>query len=256
MAAVLAAATPLSLIFRLRPCIRVLASSPGGKNHAQPSGGQGEVYCLGQDLFQYGMLRGAKHAREGLDYSQAMSKDLGSVPFYGFGGVDLDLNKIGTDLVKRMTDAPPHLAKLYYKAFLAGYQLGHELNLPTERQIGLLSLDHLLRIGRALDSYALEGNGKIPPMSNIASLRRALVPLMGVRDTDFVNPYTNQPYELDSSLAGRDYAHLKAHAPRTVFAFEATVAPDGTRGVLFVNGEALRVPEREWVRLAKASGLR
>lgn len=217
--------------------------------------GAREEYRLGEDLFQYGVHRGSKHAREGLDFSQAMTKDLRLVPWYGFGGVDLDLNSMGDDLVKRIVAAPPHLTPTYYKAFLAGYELGHELNLPRERQIGLLSLDHLLRIGHALDSYATERSPKIPPMTSIASLRRSLVPLMGVRATDFLDPYTNRPYGLNSSLSGKDYADVKAHAPHTLFAYEATRAPDGTRGVLFVNGEAVRVGKQEWERLRKASGI-
>lgn len=207
----------------------------------------------------------------------AWSKKMGSVgkemakyprliPAYAFAPAGINPNAFTDPLLRRldamgngrgekMFAAPPHLRSTYCKAIVAGYELGEQLNLPKERLAGTLSLDHLVRIGSAFTSYAIERNPRIPRMTSIASLRRALVPLMGVKPADFVNPYTNQPYGLNASLSGKNYADLSVHAPHTVFAYEATAAPDGTRGVLFGSGAAVRVPEREWERLRKAPGI-
>jgi hypothetical protein len=227
--------------------------SSAASQHVLPGEGQREESRLGEELFRYGILRGETHAKAGKDFGPAMTKDLGTVPWYGFGGVDLDRDAAGTALFKRVLAAPPHLLPIYYEAFLAGYKLGHILDLPKGRQIALMSLDNLLRLGAALTSYAAEGGGKLPSMKDVPALRGALGPL--VRASDFVNPLTNMPYKLNISLSGKNWFDLKVHARRTVAIYEATVAPDGTRGVMFVTGEARRVPEREWLRAKRASGI-
>lgn len=227
-------------------------SLPSGASRGGPSGGaeRGE-YRLGEELFQYGLLRGQKHAMAGLDYGPAMTKDPGTVPWYGFGGVDLDSGPGGAELFKRILAQPPHLRPMYFEAFLAGYKLGHVLNLPERRQVLLMSLDNLVRLGGALITYTSEGDGRFPPMNDVPTLRKALGGF--AKGSNFIDPRTNEPYRLNSSLAGRSRLDLKAHAKWTVVAYEAASAPDGTRGVLFVTGEVRRVPEREWPRLKRAS---
>ena len=38
--------------------------------------------------------------------------------------------------------------------------------------------------------------------------------------------------------------------------YEPNAAPDGTRGVLFLDGHVARLLEAEWERLCRASGVR
>jgi hypothetical protein len=206
---------------------------------------------LGEDIFQFGLARGEKHAKAGLDFSAEMTKNLGTVTWFGFGGSDLDLDARGRQLLDRIYAAPPHLYPAYFEAFLAGYKLGHTLNLPKKQQTLLTSLDHLIRIGRALVEYSQEKNGRLPPMNDVPTLRKTLSTL--VKADDFVNPITGEPYKLNSSLSNHKWLELKKRSKDTVVVYEGTAAPDSSHGVVFVTGEARRVSKREWLRLKERS---
>ena len=141
---------------------------------------------------------------------------------------------------------------------------------------GQESLVHLERLGIALQMYAQDYDETLPPMQTPAAVKKALYLYVRKNDVVFLDPRTSQPYEPNPSLSGKAVGTvgryvrpaggkqaryilvIKTQIPRrseTIGLYEPIPAPDGTRGVLFLDGHVARVSEAEWKRLKKASGI-
>jgi prepilin-type processing-associated H-X9-DG protein len=141
---------------------------------------------------------------------------------------------------------------------------------------GQESLVHLERLGIALQMYAQDYDETLPPMQTPAAVKKALYLYVRKNDVVFLDPRTSQPYEPNPSVSGKAVGTVgryvrraggkqgryilmtKRQIPRcseTIGLYEPTEAPDGTRGVLFLDGHVARVSEAEWQRLKRASGI-
>jgi len=111
------------------------------------------------------------------------------------------------------------------------------------------SLSNLKQIGLAMAQYMQDNDEKLPPMKSAAVAKKALFPFIK-SDAVFQQPQTHEPYLPNTSLSGRPLASFQNPATMVVY-YEA--GPDGTRGVVFLDGHAKRIHESEWPALKAAS---
>lgn len=114
-----------------------------------------------------------------------------------------------------------------------------------------LSLSNLKQIGLAMIQYVQDYDEKLPPMKSAAVAKKALYPFVK-DDAVFQQPQTHEPYQPNTSLSGRSLASFERPAEMVIY-YEAGPAPDGTRGVVFLDGHARRIRESEWPALKSAS---
>jgi len=113
------------------------------------------------------------------------------------------------------------------------------------------SLSNLKQMALASLMYANDYNEVMPPLKDPAAIKKLLQPY--VRNEEiFINPFTKKPYMANAVLSGKKLRHIADPSSMVVF-YEDSPAPDGTRGVSFLDGHAKRVTESEWVTLKKAS---
>ena len=66
---------------------------------------------------------------------------------------------------------------------------------------------------------------------------------------------TGEAYLPNPMLSGRKPAHI-SNPDEFIAFYEANPTPDGTRGVVFLDGSVKRVPQSDWARAKQASKLR
>ncbi len=115
-------------------------------------------------------------------------------------------------------------------------------------------LMHLKNMSTAVIQYLQDYNNVYPAMKNAAEVKKALFPFIR-SEAGFRNLATGRPYLPNPSLSHKTLASQTAPA-HTVMFYEARPYSDHTRGVTFVDGHTLAVPEREWPRLKRASHIR
>jgi hypothetical protein len=123
----------------------------------------------------------------------------------------------------------------------------------SEPDVNAASLDRLRQLGEAISRYLQDHDEQMPPLKDVATMRKALLPY--VKDGSvLVHPGTHEPYRPNPALSRVSLASI-AVPFKTVLLYEARPAADGTRGVLFSDGHASRVPEAEWPQLKRGSKL-
>lgn len=113
------------------------------------------------------------------------------------------------------------------------------------------SLSNLRQLGTGMLMYTQDYDEVLPPMKNLDTVKKVIMPYIK-NEQIFINPITKEPYGVNSILSMHKLAHLKRQDEMVVF-YETTSAPDGTRGVAFLDGHALRVQEADWVMWKKKS---
>jgi hypothetical protein len=109
----------------------------------------------------------------------------------------------------------------------------------------------LHQVGLALLMYAQDHGDVLPAMKDAAALRAALSSYVP-EPSLFRSPMTGEPFAPNPALSGRKYAHISA--PESMVAlYEATPAEDGTRAVLFLDGNVRRIGAADWPRVARGS---
>jgi hypothetical protein len=91
----------------------------------------------------------------------------------------------------------------------------------------------------------------MPPLKDLAATE-ALSTLGTWPASPFQHPDTKEPYKANARTREKPLKQI-AKPDRAIVFYEASTAPDGTRGVVFANGRARRIPEAEWAQLLKAS---
>jgi hypothetical protein len=127
--------------------------------------------------------------------------------------------------------------------------------LPTPKVNTELSLKRLKTLGIAILMYTQDYDDVFPPMKEAKKFQEFVMPYVKgsmMPENYFINPVTSKPYVLNLILSQHKLATLPQIAS-FVLAYEDQPAPDGTRGVVFVDGHAARVSETEWARLKKIS---
>jgi len=113
------------------------------------------------------------------------------------------------------------------------------------------SQSNLKQIGLGLIQYTQDSDENLPPMQSAAVAKTAIFPYIK-SEAVFRQPQTHEPYQPNTSLSGRSLASFNSPSTMVIY-YEASPAPDGTRGVLFFDGHAKRFPEAEWPALKAAS---
>ena len=113
------------------------------------------------------------------------------------------------------------------------------------------SLSNLKQLGLGMMMYAQDYDEVLPPMKDAATMKKSLMPYVKSEQI-FISPITKDAYRPNPILSGKKLAHI-ANPAAMVSIYEASPAPDGTRGVAFVDGHAKRIKEAEWPRLKQAS---
>jgi hypothetical protein len=141
---------------------------------------------------------------------------------------------------------------------LLGIAVAVGFNKYVERERSLLvnlrSVSNLHQIGLSLLAYPDDNNGKLPDLSDVQSLKKAVAAYISTGKSQvekyFVNPRTGQPYQPNSSLTYKERKGPNASAD-IALVYEAEPAQDGTRGVLFADSHADRVTEPRWQDVKK-----
>lgn len=109
----------------------------------------------------------------------------------------------------------------------------------------------LRQLGLALMMYTQDYDEVLPDTSSAAGTKKVLLPY--VKDaTVFQHPTTKKPFKPNPALSRKKLAHILN--PRAFLAFyEDPAAPDGTRGLLFLDGHIKRIQEKEWSQVARNS---
>lgn len=121
----------------------------------------------------------------------------------------------------------------------------------TKEEATTESLNNLKQLALALLMCANDYDEVLPQLTDAAAVKKTLLPYVK-SESLFINPVTKQPYLPNPILSGKKLAHITNPRAMVLF-FEDSPAPDGTRGVAFLDGHAKRVPEAEWEALKKAS---
>jgi BlaR1 peptidase M56 len=131
----------------------------------------------------------------------------------------------------------------------------------------------LKQLGTALLMYAQDYDEILPPMKTPMAVKKALYPYVRKNDAVFLDPHADEPYQANPSVSGKavgvvtllmrgpgrglkilKYTRIRRRG-EVVALYEPSPAPDGTRGVVFLDGHVTRIREAEWPRLKQASGM-
>ena len=118
----------------------------------------------------------------------------------------------------------------------------------------VVSLSNLRQLGAGLSMYAQDYDEVLPPMKSAAKFKEVVTPYVK-NEKVFINPVTRTPYAMNEILSQHKLAHILKPAEMAVI-YEAEPAPDGTRGVCFLDGHVLRVDDAEWTLVKKRSKIK
>ncbi|HVF11147.1 MAG TPA: hypothetical protein VNA16_10110 [Abditibacteriaceae bacterium] len=113
------------------------------------------------------------------------------------------------------------------------------------------SLSNLNQLGQALAMYTQDYDEVLPPMKDATTMKNALMVYVK-NERIFISPITNEAYLPNPILSNKKLAHI-VNPASLVSLYEPSPAPDGTRGVCFVDGHTKRIKETEWPQVKKAS---
>lgn len=116
------------------------------------------------------------------------------------------------------------------------------------KEIDALSLNNLKQLGAGLLRYPRRRGGVLPPMNDIAAVRRALNSIGQWNAPFLLHPKTREPYRPNPALSGKKLAKI-ANRARLAACYEARPGADGRRGVVFLDGHVERVPQSQWNRV-------
>ncbi|MHB9131070.1 MAG: hypothetical protein ACYDBB_08280 [Armatimonadota bacterium] len=139
---------------------------------------------------------------------------------------------------------------------LRPFDLKREIRNAYRRPLKDINNESLMRLRllvTAMSMYSQEHADKLPPMQDAAEYKAALLPYVN-NEALFVHPDTEEPYQLNATLSALVESDIK-DSDKMVVIFEASPSPDGTRGVVFLNGSVQRVNDEEWSALRKQSGI-
>ncbi len=114
-----------------------------------------------------------------------------------------------------------------------------------------LSLIYLRKISAALDSYSQTYLGVLPPLETAFAAQQSLKPF-AENPVIFTQPGPKVPFKANPLFSGRRRAHLKGKGDWVIF-YEGTPAADGSRAVLRLNGNAVRLTEKQWEKIKEIS---
>lgn len=116
------------------------------------------------------------------------------------------------------------------------------------------SLSNLKNIALAVQMFITDYDDKLPAMDTPEAFRAALEEYVSNNDV-FKEEATGEYYSINASLHGKSLPQIEATS-EMVIVYQPTAREDGTRGVAFLDGHALRVNAETWEKLKAASGIK
>ncbi len=125
---------------------------------------------------------------------------------------------------------------------------------PSDSASTVVSLNNLRQLGQAVSMYAQDYDEVLPSMKSASKFKEVVLPYVK-NEKVFINPMTRTPYAMNEILSQHKLAHILKPAEMAVI-YEAELAPDGTRGVCFLDGHVSRVDDAEWTLIKKRSKIK
>lgn len=113
------------------------------------------------------------------------------------------------------------------------------------------SVRSLKQLSLGLIQYVQDYDENLPPMKDAATVKKALLPYVKDKQV-FVQPDTQRPYKVNTSLSKRSLASFNDPATMVIF-YEDAPDADNMRAVAFLDGHVKRIPEAQWPALKRAS---
>jgi prepilin-type processing-associated H-X9-DG protein len=128
-----------------------------------------------------------------------------------------------------------------------------KLDIESAQETTAASMRNLTLLGQGMLTYLMNrGNNTMPEMGARVTpvLQRRFYPYVHDQRL-WAHPATEQPYLANATLSRQNVTKIANR--KYVYAFaEASPGPDGTRGVLFLDGHVERVSAERWQRLQNA----
>ena len=118
----------------------------------------------------------------------------------------------------------------------------------------LTSIRNLKQLGLGLVQYTQDYDDVLPLMQNAAQVKKAIFPYVKSEDM-FLQPGSKTPYRPNPILSKKKLAHI-SDAARMVAFYEDKPGSDGLRGVLFLDGHAKRLSDKEWRLFKRGSKIK
>lgn len=167
----------------------------------------------------------------------------------------LDLSLINLKTVSNLSDIRPfdiETQSAALKTLIA--RVTKEMEPMQAAARGASSLSNLKQIGLGLAQYASDHDEVLPPMTSAATAKKVLMPYVK-NAALFVQPGANTPYLSNPILSKKKLAHI-ADTSRMIAFYEAKPAADGLRAVVFLDGHARRLNEKEWQLFKRGSKIK
>jgi hypothetical protein len=113
------------------------------------------------------------------------------------------------------------------------------------------SVSNLKQLALGVLMYVQDYDEVLPPMQTPEKAQEVIQPYVKNLET-FRDPVTGAAYIPNPTLSQKKVAHI-ANPADFVLYFEPKPAPDGTRGVAFLDGSVKRIKEEDWPRHVRAS---
>jgi hypothetical protein len=113
------------------------------------------------------------------------------------------------------------------------------------------SLNNLKQLALGVMMYVQDYDEILPPMQTPAKVQEVVQPYVKNPEM-FKDPVTGEAYIPNPTLSQKKLAHI-ANPADFVLYFEPKPAPDGTRGIAFLDGSAKRIKEEDWPRYVRSS---
>jgi hypothetical protein len=116
------------------------------------------------------------------------------------------------------------------------------------------SAQRLNGLALGLQKFLADHNDTLPDLTDMDAVRRGLSGYVS-DDAVFIDPRSNEPYGVNSSLSGRSL--FQVADPRTIAVFyERHARASGARTVAFLDGHTASVRGSEWDEVKRISGIR
>lgn len=147
-------------------------------------------------------------------------------------------------------------------ASLTAFDLSKETITQAEIDRALVKIrndntDAALReIGKGMQTYYVDYEGKMPPMNSSESAKAALGPYVRSNKSEyfFTSATSRKSFLVNPTLSRKQRTSI-ANPERTVAVYDGAPTPDGTRAATFADGHVERFPEMQWPEIARASGI-
>lgn len=213
------------------------------------SGGLSDHGSVAQELFEYGMRRGAQDARKGSNFLPQMEADPPmALVAIGMTGDQVDLPD-ATRIRASLKAAPGEWQMVFAKTFTAGYALGQqEASIETKPTDVDTDMKGLRSLRTALMMYLAEHGEVLPPTKDYAKVRSSLKPYISAEES--AQATNDHPvYSWNGNLSGKRLTAISN--PESIVTFyEASPASDGSRGTAFLDGSVRRLSKSEWDRVS------